>query len=149
MDDVVASKPVSRRLGYALKRAQHALRLGMDEALRGVGLTTPQYAVLVSLAEEPGLSNAALARRSFVTPQTMIRIVAGLEQQGLVSRRPSAAHGRVLETSLTSEGARSLRRADGAVRAIEAAMVEGLPAAEADRLTARLTEIADRLRPAD
>jgi hypothetical protein len=31
-------------VGYQLKRAQHALRLEMDGALRGVGLTTPRYA---------------------------------------------------------------------------------------------------------
>ena len=36
---------VARRVGYALKRAQHALRTRMDEALRPLGLTAPQYAV--------------------------------------------------------------------------------------------------------
>jgi len=62
---------LGNRIGYELKRAQHALRLGMDEELRGLGVTTPQYAAMSVLAEEPGLSNAQLARRSSVTPQTM------------------------------------------------------------------------------
>ncbi len=149
MNDAKTRQPVSRRLGYVLKRAQHALRLRIDEALRDVGLTTPQYAVLASLAEEPGLSSAELARRSFVTPQTMIRIVAGLEERGLVRRRVSPAHARVLETSLTAEGSRSLRRADRTVQEIEETMVGGLPAAEANLLVERLEGIADRLHPAE
>lgn len=66
------------RIGYELKEAQHALRLRMDEALRGYGVTTPQYAAMSVLAEQPGLSNAQLARRSFLTPQTMNQILGKL-----------------------------------------------------------------------
>ena len=32
-----------------MKRAQHALRIEMDEALREVGMTTAQYAALSTL----------------------------------------------------------------------------------------------------
>jgi hypothetical protein len=35
---------VAKRFGYVLKRAQHALRISLDNALRPLGLTTPQYA---------------------------------------------------------------------------------------------------------
>ena len=40
---------VKSLLGYKLKKTQHALRLHMDEALRALDLTTPQYAVLAQL----------------------------------------------------------------------------------------------------
>jgi len=63
----------SRRLGYQLKRTQHALRLRMDEALHALGLTAPQYAVLSILEEAPRLSNADLARRSFVTTPASLK----------------------------------------------------------------------------
>ena len=36
----------------------------MDEELRGLRVTTPQYAAMSVLAEEPGLSNAQLAALS-------------------------------------------------------------------------------------
>ena len=58
-------------LGYKLKQTQHSLRLRMDEALKTFDLTTPQYAVLAQLELRPGISNAALARSSFITAQTM------------------------------------------------------------------------------
>jgi len=72
--------------GYVLKRTQLALRGAMDGALATLDLTTPQYAALSELAKEQGLSNAELARRCFVTPQTMHRILGGLERDALVIR---------------------------------------------------------------
>ena len=78
---------VGSRIGYQMKRAQHALRLGMDGALREAGLTTPQYAAMAVLEGEV-LSGAALARRCFVTPQTMNGILVNLERRGFLLRRP-------------------------------------------------------------
>src|SRR5215469_16874427 len=91
-------------IGYLLKNAQQTLRTAMDAALRSLGVTTPQYAVLTFLAEAPGLSSAQLARRAFVTPQTMNRIVANLEAARLIERGPHPELGRVLETSLSRRG---------------------------------------------
>src|SRR4028119_1933827 len=34
---------LENRVGYELKRAQHSLRLRMDEALKGPGVTTPRH----------------------------------------------------------------------------------------------------------
>jgi DNA-binding MarR family transcriptional regulator len=69
---------VARRLGYALKRAQHMLRLRMDEELRPLSLTTPQYAVLCAIDAEAGISNARLARAAFVTAQTMQGVLSNM-----------------------------------------------------------------------
>jgi DNA-binding MarR family transcriptional regulator len=46
-------------------------------ALAGLGehgATLAQYAVVTALDEEPGPSNAGLARRASVTPQTMNQV---------------------------------------------------------------------------
>lgn len=91
-------------LGYALKRAQQAMRLHMDRQLQEVGLNAPQYNVLASLEAEPGASNATLARRAFVTPQTMQAMLVKLETSGLIERRPDAEHGRIQRTELTERG---------------------------------------------
>ena len=103
----------------------------MDEALRETGVTTPQYEAMSVLAEEPGLSNARLARRSFVTPQTMNEILGRLEAAGLVERRGQPEHGRMLQTFLTREGEGLLAGCDRSVDAVEERMVSGLT--EADR----------------
>src|SRR3984957_5225726 len=85
-------------IGFALKQAQQALRIRLDSELREIGLTTPQYAVLAFLDVEPGASNAALARRAFVTPQTMQAIVVALERGGFIARTPHSEHGRIQTT---------------------------------------------------
>ena len=148
-----SSKPVqegSGRLessvGYELKRVQHDLRLGMEGALRGLDVTPPQYAALSVLAEEHGLSNAALARRSFVTPQTMNQILVRLEAAGLVERRAHPEHGRVLQTYLTSEGEKLRERCAERVDAVEERMVSGLSEEERSKLLGMLRRCSAALR---
>lgn len=133
-------------VGYALKRAQHALRLRMDEELKEVELTTPQYAVLSVLEEAPGLSGAALARRSFVTPQTMNVIVTKLERSGLIERGPHPEHGRVLRAYLTGKGRGLVSGAHEKVDAIEERMLSGLSQEDRTRLVETLNECADALK---
>ncbi len=133
------------RVGYELKRAQHTLRLEMDGALREVGLTTPQYAALSVVEGEEGLSGALLARRCFVTPQTMNGILVNLEKAGLLERRPHPEHGRVLQAYLTSNGEGMLSRAHALVGAIEGRMLEDLTEDERGRLLSVLRGCADAL----
>jgi DNA-binding MarR family transcriptional regulator len=115
-------------LGYLLKRAQQAFRTRMDEALRPLGITAPQYSVLSSLAIEPGISSARLARVAFVTAQSMQGIVANLEKLSLVVREASPHHGRILESRLTAEGRAVLARAHRCAQKIEETMTGGVSA---------------------
>ena len=118
----------------------------MDVTLKGLGVTTPQYAALSVLAEEPGLSNAALARRSFVTPQTMNQIVVRLEAAGLVERRAHPEHGRVLQAYLTGKGESLRRRCVERVDVIEGLMVSGLSSEERSDLLGLLRRCSAALR---
>lgn len=136
---------LENRVGYELKKAQHALRLRMDAALKEVGVTTPQYAALSVLVEEPGLSNAQLARRSFVTPQTMNQILARLEALGLIQRRAHPEHGRVLQAYLTQEGERLREECQRRVAAVEERMVSGLSTIERRRLLEALRGCTEAL----
>jgi DNA-binding MarR family transcriptional regulator len=114
------------RVGYLLKRAQQALRSRMDRVLERKGLTTPQYSVLSWLERQPGISSAELSRRSFVTPQTMIRIVENLETLGLIRREPHPTHGRILIASLTRKGETVVAACHAEVNAVENQMLHGL-----------------------
>ena len=137
---------LENRVGYELKRAQHSLRLRMDEALKGHGVTTPQYAAMSVLAERPGLSNAQLARRSFVTPQTMNRILGRLETLGFIERLEHPEHGRVLQAYLTRGGERLRDECDRTVAAVEKRMVSGLSEEEQRLLLQALSGCAEALR---
>lgn len=114
---------VKSLLGYKLKKTQHALRLHMDEALRALDLTTPQYAALAQLELKPGASNAALARSAFITAQTMHGIVSNLEKRGLIQRKNDVSHGRILCTELTDQGHKVVTQAHDMIRDVEARML--------------------------
>ncbi len=118
------------QVGYVLKQVQQALRAAMDTALRRHGLTTPQYAALSALAGGGALSGAELARRGFVTPQTMNGIVINLEAAGFVERRGDPGDARVLRVALTPAGRARFDECQRAVGAIEERMVSGLRADE-------------------
>lgn len=113
---------VTGLLGYKLKKTQHALRLQMDEALRQLDLTTPQYAVLSQLELRPGFSNAALARSSFITAQTMHGIISNVEKRELVKRTSNPLHGRILCTELTKKGRKIVQQAHELIKKIESNM---------------------------
>ena len=133
------------RVGHVLKRAQAALRASMDEKLAANGLNTAQFAALFALQREPGLSNADLARRAFVTPQTMIRIVEGLESRGLIVRTQHPTHGRVIETSLSLSGKKLVAASSQGVIDVEARMLRLLSAREKSQLFELLNRCVEGL----
>lgn len=136
---------IHRTLGYALKRLQQTLRARMDAALAPFELTAPQYAVLALLAARPGISNAELARRSFVTAPTMIRIVTGLEAAGLLARTPHEDGGRTQPARLTDAGEQRRRAAAPSVQALEEVLLQAAEQARPELILDWLNTAADRL----
>lgn len=133
-------------IGFALKLAQQALRTRLDSGLREIGLTTPQYATLIFLKNEAGASNAVLARRSFVTPQTMQAILVALERAGYISRTAHPEHGRVQKTELTTRGRDVLEAASGIVADAEARLRAASAPIDSQVVAAMLLRLAVALR---
>jgi DNA-binding MarR family transcriptional regulator len=136
---------MDRRAGYHLKRAQHVLRLCMDRALGDAGLTMAQYALLHALEEQPDASNADLARACFVTPQTMIETLKGLEAAGLVTRTRHSRDRRVITTALTTIGRAQLSAGFLEVDAVESRMVMGISAGDRAQLVRLLEAVTANL----
>ncbi|MGW2248908.1 MarR family winged helix-turn-helix transcriptional regulator [Kitasatospora sp. NPDC001660] len=139
------AKDVTQHVGYLLKRAQAALRGAMDKVLREHGLTVPQYATLELLALHPGMSNADLARATFVTRQSGNVVLRGLQEAGLITRPATADHGRARPAHLTADGRARLVAVQAAVYAIEERMVEAIPPQRMAALLADLDHIAAAL----
>lgn len=129
----------------SIRKAQHSLRVRTDAALRGVNLTSPQYFALAALSAQSGLSGAALARRCFVTPQTMTGIIANLAANGLIARDADPEHGRVIRTHLTNEGSALLAKARVWIEQVEAEMLRDIDPVEREALTDLLLQCAGAL----
>lgn len=116
------------------------------EALRPFELTVAQYAALMSLYYVPEQSSAQLARVAAVTAQTMGQTLDKLEAKGLVTRRPSKVHRKVLVVSLTPAGEALVLRADEAPRAIEQRLGEAFTDEERTQLRVLLQRATAALR---
>ncbi len=92
--------------------AIHLLRRLRGEDTR-TGLTGPRASALSVLVFGGPASLSALAAAEQVRPPTMTRLVAALEQQGLVTRRPSRTDRRVSLIRATSKGAALLQEGRG------------------------------------
>jgi len=103
-----------------LKRLHLGLTVLIEERLRAhdMELSRPQALVLMHLLENPGASNAELARLSAVSPQTMHQILLRLRRAGLVARAPHPWLGRVMSFRITDRGREQVMRGADLARAV-------------------------------
>jgi len=136
-------------IGYRLKRAQHALRLRMDHLLHERDLTMAQYIALSLIEVSPQITNAEIARRAFVTPQTMHRIITDIESAGLVVASAAPNNKRELLRSLTERGMELVKYAHQVAREVETEMLRGLSAKDLERFRSYLQTATDNLLKKD
>jgi DNA-binding MarR family transcriptional regulator len=115
---------------YVIGRVNHGIRREMRSQLSSWNLSVQEYTTLSVLGARPGLSNAQLSRRALVTPQSMIEILAKLEQRGLVQRAVDPAHRRILRAELTTEGRDLLTAVDPQIERIQEEMLANVPQQE-------------------
>jgi len=117
-------------ISHRLKIIENELRQNLEDALFDLGLTLPQYAALSFLEEKSTATNAELARKSFVTPQTMNKIMVNLEKNGFVTKAPNVEHGLKQDYAMKPKAKRILCKAHVRVNKIELKMVEGISKAD-------------------
>lgn len=101
MDDPLA---LESQVCFALVTAARNVVGIYRPVLEPLGLTHPQYLVMLALWEESPRSLGALASALAMEPATLSPLVKRLEAQGRVVRRRRADDERVLDIALTEEG---------------------------------------------
>jgi DNA-binding MarR family transcriptional regulator len=123
------------------------LSIEFGERFATQDISLPQYLVLSTLHEEPGLSSAEVARRCFVSSQAANVIVARLEATKLIRRVRSKAGGRALEARLTKHGEAILAECRGITSGLGTRIFESLTHRDIDATNATLAAIAGKLDP--
>jgi DNA-binding MarR family transcriptional regulator len=132
------------QLCFALYAASRAMTAAYAPMLDDLGLTYPQYLVLLVLWDHDGERVSGIGERLQLDSATLTPLLKRLEAAGLVERRRSTADERVVEVYLTAAGKRLKRRAADVPRCIfEAA---GLSVNELVELRTTLRELTTRLR---
>ena len=141
----MGASETERAVGYLVKRVQQSLRRRCDAALRPSELSMAQYAAMRALADHPEASASELARRCFVTRQSLQDLLAGLRSAGYVRDAKAPPRGRARSLELTAAGAKRLAAAHAAVMAVESSMLEGISASTQRQLAASLDRCAQNL----
>jgi DNA-binding MarR family transcriptional regulator len=116
---------LTSRLRMVVARLSRRLRQEANE-----GATPSQLAALATVERHGPMTLGDLAGHERVRPPTMTRIVAGLEESGLLSREIDPSDRRVSRMTLTPEGSRLLARSRTRKDAFLAAMLEPLDSEE-------------------
>ena len=94
---------------FALYSAQLAMSKVYRKLLKELGLTYPQYLVMMVLWEQDRLSVSEIGERLFLDSATLTPLLKRLESMGLVLRKRSRPDERHVEVTLTESG-RALRQ---------------------------------------
>lgn len=138
-------QPTDQLPGYLLKRAQNELRTAMGRRMADGGLTMSRYAALAALDDHGPLSNAALARQCFVTPQTMIRLARDLEDQGLVTREANPSNAREVLARIAPDGSTALAVGHAIAAEVQDIMLDGLDGDDRERFRSLLDRVIANL----
>jgi DNA-binding MarR family transcriptional regulator len=91
-------------LGRQLYLTYRAMRDRLDEDLRALGGSVPQWIVLKSVGDEPDLSQRELADRVLVTGSTLTHHLDRMEGDGFITRNRDTTDRRIVRISLTASG---------------------------------------------
>lgn len=137
-----ASK-LDHQLCFALYAASNAMTRLYRDRLEPLGLTYPQYLVMLVLWEQDELTVSAIGNRLHLDSGTLTPMLKRMEQAGLVARRRSKDDERQVAVSLTSRG-QALQR-DVAAMQRDLACLLPLELKDLGRLRAELRGLADGL----
>ncbi|MEV6924081.1 MarR family transcriptional regulator [Dactylosporangium sp. NPDC051485] len=110
---------------FLIRHAWLALRGHVAEALVPYDLSLAQFASLLMLDEEPGMSVADVARKCSTARQSANEMLGGLERAGLVERHPHPTDRRSQQIFLTGAGRVRLGETLPVVQAVEARLAQG------------------------
>jgi DNA-binding MarR family transcriptional regulator len=133
-DMSVAPDRPPRSVGFLLSQLGFVSSKRFMDALRPVGIDPRGWTLLRYVDAEEGQSQHALADRLGVPPSRMVALVDGLEEAGLIERRPHPEDRRIRALHLTAKGRRALRRATEVAIAFESELCSGLNAGEREQL---------------
>ena len=130
-------------LGYQIGLLGRLYDRRLQDELKAFGVAPGQFAPLVMLFEQDGLTQAELCRRINVEQPTMANTLQRMERDGLILREGDAADKRRVLVHLTPRAREIQTKVMESARAVSNQTVNGLSMADQDdmfRLVARMVE---------
>ncbi len=128
-----------------LARCYQAFERASDAHIRRSGLTSPQFDIVVTLGNTPGLSFKELGSRTLITKGTLTGVVDRLEARGLLERMACPEDKRSTLVRLTPAGEQVFRDVFEPHLAFLAPAIESLPECGRKELEKRLRQLREAL----
>ena len=123
---------------FLLHDVARLLRVDADKRARAHGMTRAQWAILIWLERQPGISQKELAELLEVEPITVARLIDRLEARGMVERRPDPRDRRIWRLHLRAPAFPMLREIDRQRADILQILAEGVDPATLEAMTKAL-----------
>jgi DNA-binding MarR family transcriptional regulator len=131
-------------LCFSVYSASHAFTRVYKPILAQMGLTYPQYLVMIALWERDGVTVGEIGARLGLETNTLTPLLKRLEASGHIARRRSKADERVVRITLTETGRNLQTEANAAPACALAA--SGMSLADVSRLSAEIDRLTNALR---
>ncbi|WHA40532.1 MarR family winged helix-turn-helix transcriptional regulator [Agrobacterium larrymoorei] len=128
---------------FALYGASHAFNRAYKPLLEPLGLTYPQYLVMMALWEKDTATVKTLGEMLGLDSGTLSPLLKRLEQAGLITRKRGTVDERQVMITLTSDGAELKKKAVNVMRSIGEAT--GCSLEELGQMRDRLNTLRDNL----
>ena len=136
-----ASSRLERSPLHLLHRAGQCAADVFQTELGPGDLTPRQFAVLVTVSQNEGLSQTHLVERTGIDRSTLADIVRRMIKKGLLQRRRTREDARAYAVKLTDEGSRVLKSVEPVSRRVDERILSSLPTAQRDRFLQDLNAI--------
>lgn len=118
MPAVTAALDIS--IGYSLRRAQMSTYQEYDSSMAKFNIRPSQYAVLVLIRANPGLSQSAVSATLGIQKANFVAVIDRLESRGLTERRKLRGDRRSSALHLTEKGERFCGKLEASHAELEA-----------------------------
>lgn len=132
---------------HLLHRAGQAAEDAFLTEVRVGDLTARQFAVLLTVGQNEGLSQTNLVERTGIDRSTLADVVRRMLKKGLLQRRRTREDARAYAVKLTDEGSKLLKSVEAMARRVDDRILACLPAGQRDRFLQDLNTIIAGLSP--
>lgn len=144
---MVSEKDGAARVMKSIRRIVRAIDMRSKRVARETGLTIPQIVILQAVRDLGEVTTAALSKHADLSPATTVTILDKLEGRGLVTRRRSSADRRIVHTTLTETGVKTLSDAPPLFSAHFSAGFADLSATDQKKVVEAFATVAGLLDP--
>jgi len=140
-DGAVDLGPLTRTIGYVLRRAQLATFQNLIDRLAKFDIRPAQFSALAVVDRNPGLKHSQVSEALGIQRTNFVDLFDRLEKRGLAVRKPAASDRRSHALYLTPKGKALLARLSALEREHERRLVEAIGPEGRDQLLMLLDKL--------